>query len=107
MIFLMVSTFIFLWFPLQFLTVYRFYNEEIAYSKYFADLFFICHIIAVSRSFVNPFIYMITNSNYGNGFRYFMHCQCFHKNDNSDSLAQIRQSKTTEESQFSPAKARI
>jgi hypothetical protein len=79
MVFLMVLTFMIFWAPLQFLTVYRFYDDQIAYSKYFGDIFFVCHIIAVSRSFVNPFIYTGTNSKYREGFKYFICCMCFFK----------------------------
>jgi hypothetical protein len=77
----MVLTFMIFWAPLQFLTVYRFYDDQIAYSKYFGDIFFVCHIIAVSRSFINPFIYTSTNSKYREGFKYFICCFCIFKKD--------------------------
>jgi hypothetical protein len=74
MCFLMVSTFLFLWAPMHFITVYRFYDQEITATKHYADLFFVCHILAVSRSFVNPFIYACTNSKFREGFVYFVCC---------------------------------
>ena len=73
----MVLTFMVFWTPLHFLNVYRFYDERIGYSRYFSDLFFVCHILAVSRSFVNPFIYAWTNSKFRKGFVYFSCCYCF------------------------------
>ncbi len=80
MCFMMVLTFMMFWAPLQFLNVYRFYDENISYSKHFGDLFFVCHIIAVSRSFVNPIIYAWTNIRFRHGLKYFICCYCFDVN---------------------------
>jgi len=80
MCFMMVLTFMMFWAPLQFLNVYRFYDENISYSRHFGDLFFVCHIIAVSRSFVNPIIYAWTNIRFRHGLKYFVFCYCFDKN---------------------------
>lgn len=81
MCFVMVLTFMIFWAPLQFLNVYRFYDEQIAYSKYFGDIFFVCHLFAVSRSFINPFIYAWIHKHYRDGFTYFMSCACWSANE--------------------------
>jgi hypothetical protein len=79
----MVLTFMIFWAPLHFLNVYRFYDKNIAANRHFGDLFFVCHILAVSRSFVNPFIYAWTNLKFRNGFKYFLLCYCLsEKNKN-------------------------
>ena len=91
MCFMMVLTFMMFWAPLHFLNVYRFYDETIAYSKYFGDLFFVCHIIAVSRSFVNPIIYAWTNIRFREGLKYFMRCYCFDKTKKTLNESQSRQ----------------
>lgn len=75
MCFMMVLTFMIFWAPLHFLNIYRFYDESIIFSKYFGDLFFVCHILAVSRSFVNPFIYAWINPKFRDGLKYFL-CYC-------------------------------
>ena len=80
MCFMMVLTVMIFWAPLHFLNVYRFYDESIAYKKNFGDLFFVCHIIAVSRSFVNPIIYAWSNARFREGLKYFMCCYCLDKN---------------------------
>ena len=95
---MMVLTFMIFWAPLHFLNVYRFYDEKIAYSKYFGDIFFVCHILAVSRSFVNPIIYAWTNSRFRDGLKYFLCCDCFHESkkhlnfSKSSELVRLRSS---------------
>jgi hypothetical protein len=93
MCFMMVATFMMFWAPLHFLNVYRFYDETIAYSKHFGDLFFVCHIIAVSRSFVNPIIYAWTNIRFRHGLKYFVCCYCFDENKKhlKESMTTTRQ----------------
>lgn len=76
MCFVMVLTFMIFWAPLHFLTIYRFYNENVTSLEHFGDVFFVCHMLAVSRSFVNPFIYVWTNGKYRTGFKYFICCYC-------------------------------
>ena len=85
MVFLMNLTFMIFWAPLQFLNVYRFYDETIAHWPHFVDLFFVCHILAVSRSFVNPIIYTCTNSKYREGFAHFLCCCCMPLSANARS----------------------
>jgi hypothetical protein len=76
MCFVMVLTFMIFWAPLHFLNVYRFYDDSLSYAKYFGDLFFVCHLLAVSRSFVNPFIYAWTSRKFRSSFKYFICCYC-------------------------------
>lgn len=87
MCFMMVLTFMIFWAPLHFLNVYRFYDENIAYSKYFGDLFFVCHLLAVSRSFVNPFIYAWINTKFRHGLKYFLCCWCLSEKKYLSNLA--------------------
>ena len=80
MCFCMVITFMVSWLPMQAITIYRFYdNERLKNFSYFGDLFFVCHLIAVSRSFVNPFIYAWTNVRFREGFIYFLCVSCLKK----------------------------
>lgn len=76
MCFIMVLTFMVFWAPLHFINVYRFYDKNIEAWANFPDLFFVCHILAVSRTFVNPFIYAWSNAKFRAGFQYFMCCYC-------------------------------
>ena len=70
----MVLTFIVSWAPMQVITLYRFYDENIVFKKYFGTVFFVCHWLAVSRSFINPFIYAWNNERFRKGFVYFLCC---------------------------------
>ena len=75
MSFLMVFTFVVSWAPMQIITIYRFIDSQIVLYENFSIIFFICHWLAVSRSFVNPFIYAFNNYRFRKGFRYFI---CFY-----------------------------
>ncbi|RNA24070.1 prolactin-releasing peptide receptor [Brachionus plicatilis] len=77
MCFMMVLTFMIFWAPLHFLNLYRFLDDSINYAEHISDIFFVCHLIAVSRSFVNPFIYAWINPKFRHGLKYFMLCYCF------------------------------
>lgn len=74
MCFTMVLTFMISWLPMHLLNVYRFYDEQISFSAHFADLFFVCHLLAVSHCFLNPFIYAWTNSKFRQGVVDIMLC---------------------------------
>ena len=80
MCFLMVLTFMVSWAPMQILTVYRFYDEKIGESSYYGIIFFACHIIAVSRSFICPIIYTWTNLRFRAGFKYLL-CFCYYQSE--------------------------
>ena len=81
MCFMMVLTFMIFWAPLHFLNLYRFLDDSISYAEHIGDIFFVCHLLAVSRSFVNPFIYAWINPKFRNGIKFFMLCYCFDKNE--------------------------
>ena len=72
MSFFMVLTFIMSWAPMQMVTLYRFYDDTFVSRTYFAWLFFSAHWLAVSRSFINPFIYACNNQRFRKGFAYFL-----------------------------------
>ncbi len=72
MSFFMVLTFIMYWAPMQMITLYRFYDDTFVSRSYFGWLFFLSHWLAVSRSFVNPFIYACNNQRFRKGFAYFL-----------------------------------
>lgn len=76
MCFIMVLTFMVFWAPLHFINVYRFYDKSIETWANFADIFFVCHLLAVSRTFVNPFIYAWSNAKFRAGFQFLMCCFC-------------------------------
>lgn len=76
MCFIMVLTFMVFWAPLHFINVYRFYDKSIEGWSNFGYIFFVCHLLAVSRTFVNPFIYAWSNIKFRTGFKYFMCCYC-------------------------------
>ena len=97
MSFFMVLTFIVSWAPMQVITLYRFYDENIVLKKYFGALFFVCHWLAVSRSFINPFIYACNNERFRKGFVYFLCCHWTSTSSNEfeSSIVQNRAFKFT------------
>ncbi len=82
MSFFMVLTFIMSWAPMQMLTLYRFYDENFVDRLFFPWLFFSSHWLAVSRSFVNPFIYACNNQRFRKGFVYFLFFHFLHTTPN-------------------------
>lgn len=72
MSFILVLAFLVAWAPLQLLNTYRFFSDAMNNSDYFAEIFFICHLFAISSSYLNPLIYVLTNVRFRNGFKYFM-----------------------------------
>lgn len=79
MSFMLVLTFMITWTPLQILNIYRSYDSELNSSRHLAQLFFICHLLAVSSSYLNVFIYSWANVHFRNGVRYLM---CFKRSPN-------------------------
>lgn len=93
MCFMMVVTFVFAWAPMQILNIYRFYDENITNASYFGDLFFVCHWLAVSRSFICPIIYAWTNLRFREGFKYLLCCGYYYEKkmgENTQSSEIIR-----------------
>jgi hypothetical protein len=86
MCFILVLSFVVSWAPMQFITVIRFFDDSLTMDPYFGDIFFICHSIAVSRSFMNPFIYAWTNAKFRLGFKYFLCYLCIKKKTSSSLL---------------------
>ena len=85
MCFMMVVTFVFAWAPMQILNIYRFYDENITNASYFGDLFFVCHWLAVSRSFICPIIYAWTNLRFREGFKYLLCCGYYYEQKMSET----------------------
>ena len=72
---------------MQVITLYRFYDDKIVFKKNFGTVFFVCHWLAVSRSFINPFIYAWNNDRFRKGFVYFL---CCHWTSTSSSAFESR-----------------
>lgn len=83
MSFMLVMTFMITWTPLQILNIYRSYDSELNSSRHLAQLFFVCHLLAVSSSYLNVFIYSWANVHFRNGVKYLM---CFKRAPNRSQL---------------------
>jgi hypothetical protein len=87
MSFMLVLTFVICWAPMQFLNLYRFISNNLSTWPYLAEIFFVCHLLAVSSSYIIPFIYSFTNIRFRKGFLYFLCCKILHKNSlNNESV---------------------
>jgi hypothetical protein len=81
----MVFAFIILWTPLHMLNAYIFIiDSTITESKHFLYLYFTCHVLTVSHSIFNPFIYSYNHQDIRNGFVFYLKLNCF-----NDSYANI------------------
>lgn len=74
MLIAMVSIFVCCWLPLNVIHLTLEYHERLEHWKYFLLVFFIAHVIAVSSTIYNPFLYAWMNDNFRKEFRRVLPC---------------------------------
>lgn len=74
MLIAMVAIFAVCWMPLNAILLTIEYNEELTQSPYFLTVFFVAHVIAVSSTIYNPFLYAWMNDNFRKEFRRVLPC---------------------------------
>ncbi|XP_014669822.1 PREDICTED: prolactin-releasing peptide receptor-like [Priapulus caudatus] len=71
----MVLIFAFCWLPLNTLhVIITGINERLAYSEHFLVTFSFCHVVAMSSTCYNPFIYAYLNDNFRKEFKSALSC---------------------------------
>lgn len=66
----MVTIFVSCWLPLNLIQLIVEYHEELFQWKYFLLTFFVTHVIAMSSTIYNPFLYAWMNENFRKEFNY-------------------------------------
>lgn len=75
MCFAVVFMFGICWLPMQlYINILRPKLDEIFDEKYVPHLYFAFHLMAMSNSCINPFIYAIMSSKFRAGYLYYWHC---------------------------------
>ncbi len=70
----MVAIFVVCWLPLNIVHIISEYREEITTWNYFVLVFFIAHVIAMSSTIYNPFLYAWMNENFKKEFKQVVPC---------------------------------
>ena len=70
----MVSIFVCCWLPLNVVHIISEYRESITEWNYFVLVFFIAHVIAMSSTIYNPFLYAWMNENFKKEFKQVIPC---------------------------------
>jgi len=74
MLIAMVAIFAVCWLPLNVILLTLEYDESLAYSPYFLFVFFAAHVVAMSSTVYNPFLYAWMNDNFRKEFRRVFPC---------------------------------
>ncbi|XP_061378288.1 prolactin-releasing peptide receptor-like [Danaus plexippus] len=74
MLIAMVTIFGLSWLPLNVTNLYNDYYMYAIHSKYYFLIFFVCHVIAMSSTCYNPFIYAWMNENFRKEFKQLIPC---------------------------------
>ena len=75
MCFIVVFMFGVCWFPMQlYINIFRLYLDQIFDKKYVPHFYFAFHLMAMSNSCVNPFIYAFMSSKFRAGYRHYWRC---------------------------------
>jgi len=75
MCFVVVIMFGVCWFPMQLYTnILRPYLDQIFDEKYVPHFYFAFHLMAMSNSCINPFIYAVMSSKFRAGYLHYWHC---------------------------------
>ena len=74
MLIAMVSIFVCCWLPLNVVHIISEYRESITEWNYFVLVFFIAHVIAMSSTIYNPFLYAWMNENFKKEFKQVVPC---------------------------------
>ena len=70
----MVAIFAVCWLPLNVILLSLEYDESLAASPYFLLVFFAGHVVAMSSTVYNPFLYAWMNDNFRKEFRRVLPC---------------------------------
>lgn len=74
MLIAMVTIFGLSWLPLNATNLYNDYYIYAIHSKYYFLIFFLCHVVAMSSTCYNPFIYAWMNENFRKEFKQLIPC---------------------------------
>jgi neuropeptide Y receptor len=74
MLIAMVAIFVICWMPLNIIILTLEYYDELGNKSYFLLLFFVAHVIAMSSTVYNPFLYAWMNDNFRKEFRRVLPC---------------------------------
>ena len=74
MLIAMVSIFVCCWLPLNVVHIISEYRESVTEWNYFVLVFFIAHVIAMSSTIYNPFLYAWMNENFKKEFKQVVPC---------------------------------
>ena len=74
MLIAMVSIFVCCWLPLNIVHITSDYRETVTEWNYFVLVFFIAHVIAMSSTIYNPFLYAWMNENFKKEFKQVIPC---------------------------------
>lgn len=80
MLIAMVLIFAFCWLPLNTLhVIITFFNPRVVYSEHFLVTFSFCHVVGMSSTCYNPFIYAYLNENFRKEFKAVLPCCSNHR----------------------------
>ncbi|CAG5120645.1 unnamed protein product [Candidula unifasciata] len=85
MLIAMVVIFVLCWMPLNIAHLWRDADKSLEYWYYFTLIFFVAHVIAMSSTIYNPFLYAWMNDNFKKEFRQVLPCLFFGRGDSSTS----------------------
>jgi len=85
MLMVVVALFTLAWLPLQLYDVLNQIFPEINYYQYINMIWFCCHMLAMSNSCYNPFIYLLCNEKFKKELRLKLKC-CFGEVDRRPSM---------------------
>ncbi|XP_050399672.1 prolactin-releasing peptide receptor [Patella vulgata] len=74
MLIAMVTIFVCCWMPLNIFHLVREYEGGVVHWSHFALVFFIAHVIAMSSTIYNPFLYAWMNDNFKKEFKHLLPC---------------------------------
>ena len=74
MLIAMVAIFVVCWLPLNIVHITSEYRAEVGEWEYFVLVFFIAHVIAMSSTVYNPFLYAWMNENFKKEFKQVVPC---------------------------------
>ncbi|ESO90981.1 hypothetical protein LOTGIDRAFT_73358, partial [Lottia gigantea] len=74
MLIAMVTIFVCCWMPLNIFHLVREYERSVMTWSHFALVFFVAHVIAMSSTIYNPFLYAWMNDNFKKEFRQILPC---------------------------------
>ena len=74
MLIAMVSIFVCCWLPLNVVHITQEYHEPVTHWSWFYFIFFVAHVIAMSSTIYNPFLYAWMNDNFKKEFKTVIPC---------------------------------